>query len=180
MKPKLSLGLSILICLILVVFGVVYGTVSGYADERAHVTDLLSGDNGIAAILGYRAADALNLCVVAERHIPGDATVVALRNAAEDLRGAKPTISALQEGDGALAAAFTATAAALKASPSFAQSARDAQYLGMLTADFDQYGSGHVIYQTYNKAVAAFDQKLSTPVLGDLARLFGVTPCQPY
>ena len=180
MKPKLSLGLAIFICLILVLFGVVYGNISGYADERAHVTDLLTGENGIATILGYRAADALNLCAVADRHIPGDATVTALRAAANALRAAKPTISALKEGDSALAAAFAATAAALRASPSFAASARDVQYLSMLTADFDQYGSGHVIYQTYNKAVAAFDQKLSTPVLGDLARLLGTTACQPY
>ena len=41
MKPKLSIWGSILISLVLVVFGLLYGNVSGYADERAHVTALL-------------------------------------------------------------------------------------------------------------------------------------------
>ena len=48
MKPKLTLGVSILIALVLVAFGLVYGNVSGYADERAHVTALLEGDDDIA------------------------------------------------------------------------------------------------------------------------------------
>ena len=82
MKPKLSIGVSILISLALVVFGVLYGNVSGYAGERAQVAALLSGTGGVGAALQYRASDGLNLCVVAERHIPGDPGVAALREAA--------------------------------------------------------------------------------------------------
>ncbi len=49
----------------------------------------------------------------------------------------------------------------------------------MLEDDFSLYGR-HEIYQTYNDAAAAFNQKLTAPVLGDVARLFGVAPCPLY
>ena len=49
----------------------------------------------------------------------------------------------------------------------------------MLTDDFSQYGQS-AIYATYNKAADAFNRKLATPVLGDIARFFGVTPCEAY
>ena len=81
MKPKLTLGVSILIALVLVAFGLVYGNVSGYADERAHVTALLEGDGGLETVLGYRAADGLNLCVIAARHLPDAPETPALRHA---------------------------------------------------------------------------------------------------
>ncbi len=179
MKPKLTIGLSILISLVLVAFGLVYGSVRGYADERARVTDLVSGENGMTAVLGYRASDGLNLCVVAQRHLPGEESVATLRAAANALREDETSLAALKAKDRALSEAFTAVAEALRKRDSFTQSQRDTQYLSMLTADFAQYGE-NAIYQTYNKAVTAFNQKLQTPVLGDVARFFGVKPCESY
>ncbi len=179
MKPKLTVGISILISLALLAFGLVYGSVSGYADERAHVAALLGGDNGITSALGYRASDGLNLCVVAERHIAGEPAVATLRQAALALRAQGLTAPALREADAALEAAFTAVAASLRANPSFTASARDPKYLDMLAADFAEYAQSP-IFQAYNEAANAFNQKLQTPVLGDLARFFGVTPCERY
>jgi hypothetical protein len=179
MKPKLSIGVSILISLALVVFGVLYGNVSGYAGERAQVAALLEGTGGVGAALQYRASDGLNLCVVAERHIPGDPGVAALREAALALRGAGTTPAELKAKDGALAAAFATLAQTLQQSDSLAASARDTRYLAMLTDDFAQYGQS-ALYTAYNKAAQAFNQKLAMPVLGDVARFFGVKPCDLY
>ena len=179
MKPKLTIGLSILISLLLLAFGLVYGSVSGYADERAHVNALLEGDSGLLTVINYRASDALNLCVVADRHIAGDADVAALRAAAKALRETEPSLAAEKIKDDALTAAFGAVAAKLQASQSFAQSARDRQYLEMLSADFAQYAQ-NAIYATYNKAAADYNQKLTAPVMGDLARFFGIKPCELF
>ncbi len=179
MKPKLSIWGSILISLVLVVFGLLYGNVSGYAGERAQVAALLSGDNGVGAALAYRASDGLNLCVVAQRHIAGDPAVATLRAAAQALQSGGKTATELRGKDQALAAAFADTAKALKASQSFAASQRDTRYLAMLTDDFAQYGQS-AIYATYNSAAEAFNAKLQKPVLGDVARFFGVAPCELY
>lgn len=179
MKPKLSLGLSLLIALLLVAFGLVYGSVSGYADERAHVNALLEGDSGLLTVVSYRASDGLNLCVVADRHLTGDARVTELRAAAQALRQTGQTLPTLKQQNDTLNVAFLAVADALRANSRFLASTRDQQYLDMLSADFTQYGE-HAIFKTYNTAVETFNQKLSTPVLGDLARFFGIKPCEAY
>jgi hypothetical protein len=87
--------------------------------------------------------------------------------------------AAVKKLDDALSDAFRTVAAKLSATPGFAADTRDAQYLSMLEDDFSLYGR-HEIYQTYNDAAAAFNQKLTAPVLGDVARLFGVAPCPLY
>ena len=89
MKPKLSIGVCVLISLALVVFGLLFGTMSGYADDRRQVTALLEGNNGLLDVLSYRGADGLNLCVVARRHLSGDAVVAALETAANYLRSGR-------------------------------------------------------------------------------------------
>jgi hypothetical protein len=177
MKPKIPLWLSVLICLVLVAFGLVYGDVSGFQDERAQVNALLEGENGLLTVLGYRASDALNLCVVADRHLPGDADTAALRGTAEAVRSQQADPAMAKVADDTLTADFHTVAAKLAALPGFG--GRDAQYLAMLSADFNQYGQ-HEIFKAYNQAAAAFNQKLATPLLGDLARFFGVKPCPAF
>lgn len=179
MKPKLTIGLSILISLLLLAFGLVYGSVSGYNDDRAQVNALLAGDSGLLTVVNYRASDGLNLCVVADRHLAGDADVAALRTAANALRGNDASLASVKAKDAALTGAFTAVAAKLRASESFQQSERDRQYLEMLTTDFLNYGQ-NAIYATYNKAAEDFNEKLTTPVMGDVARFFGIKPCEMY
>ena len=173
MKPKLTIGLSVLISLILLLFGLVYGNVSGYADERAHVNALLEGDSGLLTVVGYRASDALNLCVVAGRHLTGDTDVEALCAAAKALRQEAQPLDTVKAEDAALSDAFAAVARKLAATASLKQSERDTQYLDMLSSDFEEYGQSE-IFNTYNQAAAEFNEKLSTPVMGDVARFFGV------
>lgn len=44
MKRNLPTGACVLIALALVAFGLIYGTLSGYGDERAQVEALWSGE----------------------------------------------------------------------------------------------------------------------------------------
>ena len=69
MKRNLPTGACVLIALALVAFGLIYGTLTGYGEERAQVEALWSGENGLSDVLSYRGADGLNLCVVARRHL---------------------------------------------------------------------------------------------------------------
>ena len=65
MKRNLPTGACVLIALALVAFGLIYGTLTGYGEERAQVEALWSGENGLSDVLSYRGADGLNLCVAA-------------------------------------------------------------------------------------------------------------------
>ena len=97
MKFKLPMGVCVLIAIVLVLFGLGYGTFSGFREDRQQVTQLLSGENGLLDALSYQGADGLNLCVVADRHLPGNADVEALRQVSRKLNAGDET---LEEPDG--------------------------------------------------------------------------------
>ena len=179
MKPRLSIGVCVLISLALVIFGLLYGTVSGYEDDRAQAVVLLEGENGLLDALGYRAADGLNLCVVAKRHLSGDADVAALETAASRLRDGGGSLTAKKAADEALAAAVNAVSAKLQVSQSFQASERDMKYLNMLATDFGNLQKS-MPAAAYNPEAKNFNAQLQTPVIGDFARLLGVKPCELY
>lgn len=179
MKRTLPAGACVLIALALVAFGLLYGTLTGYGDERAQVEALWSGDNGLSDVLSYRGADGLNLCVVARRHLPrNDADVLALEQSADTLRSAGD-ITAKKEADTALESAFEAVARKLESSATFQASERDQRYLSMLEADLNSLGASQAV-STYNRAASDFNDLLAAPLTGTLARLLGVSPCELY
>lgn len=174
---KLKLSVCVLIMLALVAFGLGYGTVSGFADDRAQVMALLEGENGLGDVLSYRAADGLNLCVVARRHLAqGD--VAPLELAARELLGAQ-TVEEYLEKDAALTNAVTEVSRRLAADAGFAQSTRDVRYLDMLTADMQNLSASAAV-TTYNAAAADFNAQLDAPLFGALAKLLGIKPCTLY
>jgi len=179
MKPKISIGVCILISLALVLFGLVYGTVSGFSDDRAQVTALLNGEGGLKNVLDYRAADGFNLCVVARRHLPGDADVAALETAAQNLRDAETSLSDKKQEDARLTAAALVVEKKLRETPSFQQSERDMAYLDMLITDMEQLSKSAVV-GIYNEAAKDFNSQLAAPVTGELAKALGVKPCELY
>lgn len=179
MKPKLSIGVCIFISLALVVFGLLFGTMNGYADDRRQVTALLEGDNGLLDVLGYRGADGLNLCVVANRHLKDDADVSALKSAADRLRDEREALAVKKREDARLDAAASAVAEKLLKTQSFLDSERDRKYLDMLTADMQNLQKSSMA-STYNAAAEDFNKQLETPVIGALAKLLGVKPCELY
>lgn len=179
MKPKLSIGVCVLISLALVSFGLLFGTVRGFSDDREHATALLSGEGGLVDVLDYRGADGLNLCVVARRHLSGDADVKDLETAAKNLRSPGASLSQKKQEDARLSAAVILVADKLKEAPSFQQSERDKKYLDMLTTDLNDLARSAVI-GTYNEAAKDFNKQLEAPISGTLATLLGVKPCELY
>lgn len=179
MKHRLPVSLSVLIALVLVAFGLFYGTLSGFNEDRADVTALLEMENGLMDVLGYRAADGFNLCAVARRHLMAeDDALIALQTASERLRSAR-ALSDCMEADKSLGSAVSAVSARLQETLSFQQSQRDQNYLVMLTADLSNLSSSAAV-TTYNAAAEEFNNRLNAPVFGALARLLGVEACPVY
>lgn len=172
------MGACVLIALALVAFGVLYGTWMGFSDDRADVMALLESENGLMDVLDYRAADGLNLCVVARRHLAGDADVAALETAARTLQSAE-MLADRRAADAELVQAVEMVSAKLAATESFQQSERDQRYLDMLTADLSRLGNSAAV-TTYQQAAQAFNRQLSKPLFGALARLLGMEACPLY
>ena len=179
MKFNLPTWLCVVLALGLVAFGLVFGTWSGYREDRADVTALLEADNGLMDVLSYRAADGINLSAVAKRHLPAqDEDLIALEKWGRELQQAAE-VRASTSLDHAVSEAFDAVSAKLKDTPSFRQSQRDQRYLDMLTADFNSLRASDVV-SAYNQAASDFNSQLAQPVSGYLASLLGVEKCPLY
>lgn len=179
MKPKLSVWVCLIICVALVLFGVVYGSTAGFRDERAKVQALLTEDNGLMDVLDYCGADALNLCVVADRHIAGDADVQALQAAGRTLRDAKATLAAKQQAMNAVQQSLDAVAKKLGENAGFLGSERDVNYLKLLRTDVQQLALSPRI-DSYNEAATAYNELFEDPFSGFLARLTGARACELF
>ncbi len=179
MKPKLSIGVCVLISLALVLFGLLFGTASGFADDRQRVNALLSGEGGVLEMLSYRGADGLNLSVITRRHINGDPESTAIEALSKRLRSAKAPLSEKMKENARLTELLPIVVATLGNTPTFQDSPRDRAYLDMLVTDLDQLARNPVI-TTYNEAAQDFNAQLDQPVSGTLARLLGVKPCELY
>ena len=171
MKFKLPMGVCVLIAIVLVLFGLGYGTFSGFREDRQQVTQLLSGENGLLDALSYQGADGLNLCVVADRHLPGNADVEALRQVSRKLNAGDETLE--------LSVLFAKVMEQLRAADSFQQSERDQRYAAMLESDRKNL-TENALFDTYNSAAEDFNRKLTTTPVGKLAGLLGVSPCELY
>ena len=179
MKNKLPTALCVMIAVVLVAFGLLYGTWSGFREDRAQVNELLTMENGLLDVLSYRAADGINLSAVARRHLPAqDEDLQALESFARQLQQASE-VRASTSLDHAAAEAFSAVSAKLKETVSFQQSQRDQRYLDMLTADFSSLRTSDVV-TAYNQAAADFNMQLAQPVSGWLASLMGIEKCPLY
>ena len=174
---KLSAALCAVIAIVFVAFGLLFGTWRGYREDRAQVEAMLTMENGLMDVLSYRAADGLNLCAVAKRHLPaGDELLNTLASTARSLQQAQTFRPAL---DAELAQAVDAVSARLEQLESFQQSQRDQRYLAMLKADLSSL-RGSEIVGAYNQAAEAFNRQLDAPVSGHLARLLGFEKCPLY
>lgn len=179
MKNKLPTALCVLITVVLVAFGLLYGTWSGFREDRARVDELLTMENGLLDVFSYRAADGINLSVVAKRHLPAaDEDLQELETYARQLQQTAEVRASVSL-DYAVTECFAKVSAKLKESASFLQSKRDQRYLDMLTADFNSLHASDVV-NAYNQAAEDFNQKLAQPLSGDLAMLLGVEKCPLY
>jgi len=177
MKIKLPTALCVCLAIVLVAFGLLYGTWSGYREDLAQVEKLLTMENGLLDVLRYRAADGLNLCAVAKRHLPADdAELEKLEAIARQLQQAGKLEPEL---DAALVQAVDAVSAKLKENEGFLQSQRDQRYLDMLLADMASLRGSEVV-NTYNQAAEAFNKQMDAFLAGDLAGLLGIEKCPLY
>lgn len=179
MKFKLPMGVCVLIAIVLVLFGLGYGTFSGFREDRQQVTQLLSGENGLLDALSYQGADGLNLCVVADRHLPGTADVEALRQVSRKLNAGDETLEEQKKDTEKLSVLFAKVMEQLRAADSFQQSERDQRYAAMLESDWKNL-TENALFDTYNSAAEDFNRKLTTTPVGKLAGLLGVSPCELY
>jgi len=179
MKNKLPTALCVVIAVALVAFGLLYGTWSGFREDRAQVDELLTMENGLLDVLSYRAADGINLSAVAKRHLPAqDEDLKQLETFARQLQQASEMRASISL-DHAVTEAFEAVSVKLKETVSFQQSQRDQRYLDMLTADFSSLRASDVV-SAYNQAASDFNSQLAQPVSGCLASLLGVEKCPLY
>lgn len=179
MKFNLPTWLCVVLALVLVAFGLVFGTWSGYREDRADVTALLEADNGLMDVLSYRAADGLNLCVVARRHLGAeDDDVLALEQSARALQQSTD-LAVRRTEDAKLTVNVADVSAKLNSSASFLASQRDQKYLEMLTADLSNL-KGSTAVTVYNEAAHAFNRKLGGSLFGALASMLGVQACPVY
>ena len=177
MKKSLPTGLCVLIALALVAFGLLYGTYTGYTEDRREVNALLEGENGLLDVLFYRGADGLNLHVVAGRHLPaGNAQLAALETASRTLQKPDEPLSVYAQADQSLENAAKAVCGQLKQTPGFQASERDRKYLDMLTADLAALSASAAV-SAYNQAAADFNTQLAAPLTGALASLMGIDAC---
>ena len=179
MKPTLSIWVCLLISLALVVFGVAYGATAGFRDERAKVDALVSGDDGLLDALDTCGADALNLRVVAARHLPDDADVRALETAGRTLRDAGASVAVKREALADVQARLEELVAKLGESDSFRASNRDVRYLKTLGERLRQAALSPKI-DTYNEAATAYNALFDDKLSGFLARLTGAKPCELF
>lgn len=178
MKPRLSIGVCVLISLVLVLVGIGYGTYGGFVNDRKLATDLLEGENGLKGVMEYRGADGLNLCVVAQRHLAA-ADTAALGEVAKKLSDGSGDIEEMMAQNRELDGFVTSLSQQLRQSASFQASSRDQRYLSMLENDLNSLSQSSVI-ETYNKAAGEFNESLSGTPMGKLATLLGVKPCEIY
>ncbi len=179
MKKSLPISVCILISLALVLFGLGFGTVKGYADDKEQVDKLLNGENGLMDVLAYRGADGHNLCVVAERHLQDDPDVVTLRQTATILTDATQPLSQKKQANDQLDAAVQAVKQKLLENASFQQSQRDQQYLAMVEGDLKNLAATDKV-SLYNQAAQSFNDQLFKGIPGWIATVLGVKPCELY
>lgn len=179
MKKRLPVGVGALIALALVAYGIFYGTWAGYREERQTVMELFAAENGLRDVLHYRAADGLNLCVVARRHLGAENEAVqALEAAARALQSAEEPEACIL-GDESMNPLIRTLIGELTETDSYQASERDRRYLDMLIADLNSLSAGAAATGC-SEAARQFNSRLETPLLGDLAAWLGVEPFPLY
>jgi len=174
MKTTGRTALCLLLALLLVAGGLLYGARKGWQAEADGVSALYAAEGGLRAMLALRAADASNLLQVAARHLPpGDELLSALSGARDTLGREEASLSEKYAANRRLTQAVEALSPALAQSDSFPEDTRDQNYVTTLTQALNSYeGSGAA--QAYNEAAEAFNRRKGRSPSGLAAGLMGV------
>lgn len=170
MKEKLSSFFSILICVLLAGAALCVGAVGGWRNEREAVT--ASGE--AVEQLRTRAMDAVNLAVVAARHVgENDASVTALRGAYRTMKQDRLTSKELAQVDGTITQAAKDLAERLPAMAAVRESDRDSAYVTALTRTLCEETQWSDALRAEQEA---FDKRIQASLTGRLAMLLGIEP----
>lgn len=170
MKNKLSVALSVLVCAVLVFAALGIGAVKGWKQEKADVLAALDRGGELYSLRQTRAMDAMNLCAMAQRHLPSDsddADVAALRDGAGTLTG-KSDLQAILAADKDISAA----AARLKVKLQGLDD-RDKDYLSALV---DALSPANGVNSRYTDISEDFNGRFTSSIMGKLAAMLGVKP----
>jgi len=174
MKNTLSTVIAVILCVLLVAAALCLGTVRGWSSERETALSALMEGGEMHTLLENRAMDAVNLSVVAARHLPADdETLLALQSASSLMLSGKAGAEELMLADDTITDAALRLAGELPSLSSVQASTRDKAYVSMLTATL---GKKTGLTHTYTKLVEDFNHRLTTSLTGKVAMLLGVTP----
>ena len=182
---KMKTGWAIVVMVILIAGGVVYGAYRGWTGERALVNETRAG---LDSMLQTRVESAYNVLAVAKRHVPE--TDEAYQRVAQDLKDL--------EGSGRIESETSAMARKAKANDSLTADAaalldklsqmdsvkndsRDnmyvTSYLPQMLAQSEQKTAG----AAYNQAAADFNGRMNKTFSGWLARtMLGIKPAAEF
>jgi len=168
MKNKLSVALSVLVCAVLVFAALGIGAIKGWKQEKADVLAALDKGGELYSLRQTRAMDALNLCALAQRHLPSDdADIAALRHGAGALTG-QSEFRAVLEADSNVSAAAARLEEKLQG-----LKARDKDYLSALV---DALSPASGVNSRYADLSEDFNARFNDSLMGKLAALLGVKP----
>ena len=177
---RIPIGVAVIFAVLLILFGVVFGTVRGLTDERKKVESLLTRDGGLYDLLFDRGADGVNLCKVARRHlIQNDESILSLERYAEILMSEETELEEKKQANDMLEPAFETVRDKVSATQTCMASQRDRNYLEMLHKDLLAISAAEAV-QAYNRAAESFNDQLKKPFSGYLAGLFQIKACKLF
>ena len=165
--------LSVVLVILFICAALCVGSFRGWARERDKAAELLSSSD-LAQVVDTRAMDAMNLSVVAKRHLPEtDSDLVKLIESADMMLRSGNNMRTRVVYDDPLVKAAASLAERLPALPSVQASARDQAYITTLTRALM---SGDSSLEAYNKITREFNNRMNDSLTGKLAMLLGLKP----
>ena len=179
---KLKTGWAIVIMVILIAGGVVYGAYSGWTDERALVNETRAG---LESMLQTRVESAYNVLAVAKRHLPEDdeayQRVVRDRNDLESSSKDADDMAQKAKANDALTADAAALLDKLAQLDSVKKDSRDNMYVTSYLPQMLAQSEQKTVGAAYNQAAADFNSRMNGTFSGWLARSFlGIKPAAEF
>lgn len=165
--------LNVVLVILFICAALCVGSLRGWARERDKAAELLASSD-LAQVVETRAMDAMNLAVVAKRHLPAtDDDVVKLSESAEMMLHSDSDMRTRVVFDDTLVKAAANLSERLPVLESVRASARDQAYITTLTRSLM---SGDSSLDAYNKITREFNARMEASPTGKLALLLGLKP----
>ena len=175
---KLKTGTAILIMIVLVIGGVLFGAYKGWKEEKAHVDATYAG---LESMLQTRVETAYNILTVAKRHLPE--TDEAYQRVSLDLGqldNAYTDLGRKAQANEALAQDAAALLQALSQLDTVKNDSRDEMYVNNYLPQMLSESEAKTEGAAYNQAAAEFNGRINRTFSGFLAKLMGIKPAEVF